>query len=137
MNRIYFQDRLNVFPLPKIHLSALHCRQLTNMLPIDYRILRQLQNHRIIPHFMILFAVVNTDRGGAGVGKSTLCKKLVHDFICGQLWSDLFDRIIWLPLRDLKERPTLQELLDSYLQDSSSGLAGEFTREQQQNTLAT
>ncbi|KAJ6024149.1 hypothetical protein N7540_004946 [Penicillium herquei] len=60
--------------------------------------------------------------GRAGVGKSTLCKKIVHDFICGELWSELFDRIIWLPLRDLKEKPTLQELLDSYLQNSSSRL---------------
>ncbi|KAJ5714714.1 uncharacterized protein N7483_011895 [Penicillium malachiteum] len=60
--------------------------------------------------------------GSAGVGKSTLCKKIVHDFICGELWSELFDRIIWLPLRDLKEKPTLQDLIDTYLQDSSSRL---------------
>ncbi|KAJ5712585.1 hypothetical protein N7493_009053 [Penicillium malachiteum] len=36
--------------------------------------------------------------------------------------GELFDRIIWLPLRALKEKPTLQELLDSYLQNSSSRL---------------
>ncbi|KAJ5638532.1 hypothetical protein N7528_000922 [Penicillium herquei] len=60
--------------------------------------------------------------GRAGVGKSTLCKKIVHDFICGELWGELFDRVIWLPLRALKEKPTLKELLDSYLQDSSSQL---------------
>ncbi|KAI0406345.1 armadillo-type protein [Xylaria palmicola] len=40
-------------------------------------------------------------RGQAGVGKTTLCKKIVHDFIQGT-WKDLFDRILWIPLRRLK-----------------------------------
>ncbi|KIM96543.1 hypothetical protein OIDMADRAFT_33184 [Oidiodendron maius Zn] len=43
-------------------------------------------------------------RGQAGVGKTTLCKKMVHDFIRGT-WSDLFDRILWIPLRNLKRQP--------------------------------
>lgn len=41
-------------------------------------------------------------RGRAGIGKTTLCKKMVYDFMHGDLWSETFDRIFWLPLRDLK-----------------------------------
>ncbi|CAG8009373.1 unnamed protein product [Penicillium salamii] len=41
-------------------------------------------------------------RGRAGIGKTTLCKKMVYDFIHGDLWNETFDRIFWLPLRDLK-----------------------------------
>ncbi|KAI1363900.1 ARM repeat-containing protein [Xylaria arbuscula] len=40
--------------------------------------------------------------GRAGVGKTTLCKKIVHDFTYGNLWSDLFDWVLWVPLRNLK-----------------------------------
>ena len=43
-------------------------------------------------------------RGNAGVGKSTLCKKIVSEYLHGDLWTDLFDRILWLPLRKLKGR---------------------------------
>ncbi|KAF9198649.1 hypothetical protein BGZ49_000467, partial [Haplosporangium sp. Z 27] len=39
--------------------------------------------------------------GRAGIGKSTLCKKIVHSFQAGQ-WRDRFDIILWLPLRQLK-----------------------------------
>ncbi|KAM0462960.1 hypothetical protein ACHAPV_003083 [Trichoderma viride] len=43
-------------------------------------------------------------RGRAGVGKTTLCKKIVHEFTQGTWsgWNDLFDRILWVPLRNLK-----------------------------------
>ncbi|KAI0543567.1 ARM repeat-containing protein [Xylaria curta] len=44
-------------------------------------------------------------RGRAGVGKSTLCKKIVHSFINCGTWKDLFDRILWIPLRNLKHLP--------------------------------
>ncbi|KAI1129789.1 ARM repeat-containing protein [Nemania abortiva] len=44
-------------------------------------------------------------RGQAGVGKTTLCKKMVHDFIHRHLWESLFDRILWMPLQTLKGRP--------------------------------
>ncbi|OHE91579.1 hypothetical protein CORC01_13127 [Colletotrichum orchidophilum] len=43
-------------------------------------------------------------RGRAGVGKTTLCKKMVHDFIKQKLWGHLFDRVLWVPLRNLKQR---------------------------------
>ncbi|KAK3299591.1 armadillo-type protein [Chaetomium fimeti] len=43
-------------------------------------------------------------RGRAGVGKTTLCKKIVHEFTHGTWgqWDDLFDRVLWVPLRNLK-----------------------------------
>ena len=43
-------------------------------------------------------------RGRAGVGKTTLCKKIVHEFTHGTWgqWKELFDRILWVPLRNLK-----------------------------------
>ncbi|KAF9402216.1 hypothetical protein BGX21_010881 [Mortierella sp. AD011] len=39
--------------------------------------------------------------GRAGIGKSTLCKKLVH-LHQGGLWRDRFDIVLWLPLHQLK-----------------------------------
>lgn len=41
-------------------------------------------------------------QGQAGVGKTTLCKKIIHDFTYDRLWQNLFDRLIWVPLRNLK-----------------------------------
>ncbi|KAF7502799.1 hypothetical protein GJ744_005036 [Endocarpon pusillum] len=43
-------------------------------------------------------------QGRAGVGKTTLCKKMVHDFIHHGTWTGLFDRLLWVPLRTLKQR---------------------------------
>ncbi|KAH6998614.1 hypothetical protein BKA56DRAFT_649849 [Ilyonectria sp. MPI-CAGE-AT-0026] len=49
-------------------------------------------------------------RGRAGVGKTTLCKKMVYDFTHGtqtelhRTWAKLFDRLLWVPLRNLKRR---------------------------------
>ncbi|KAF7558104.1 hypothetical protein G7Z17_g195 [Cylindrodendrum hubeiense] len=49
-------------------------------------------------------------RGRAGVGKTTLCKKIVYEFTHGtqtelhSTWTGLFDRLLWLPLRNLKGR---------------------------------
>jgi len=40
-------------------------------------------------------------QGRAGIGKTTLCKKLVHAHQSG-LWKDLFDAVLWLPLRQLR-----------------------------------
>ncbi|KAF9200068.1 hypothetical protein BGZ49_009725 [Haplosporangium sp. Z 27] len=40
--------------------------------------------------------------GRAGVGKSTLCKKIVHLFQAGK-WRDRFDAILWLSLRHIKD----------------------------------
>ncbi|KAK0624541.1 hypothetical protein B0T17DRAFT_576975 [Bombardia bombarda] len=41
-------------------------------------------------------------RGRAGVGKTTLCKKMVYDFVHHGTWRHLFDRVLWVPLRRLK-----------------------------------
>lgn len=43
-------------------------------------------------------------RGRAGVGKTTLCKKMVYEFTHKRMWQDLFHRVLWLPLRNLKGR---------------------------------
>ncbi|KAF9080324.1 hypothetical protein BGX23_002317, partial [Mortierella sp. AD031] len=51
-------------------------------------------------------------QGRAGIGKTTLCKKLVHAHQNG-LWEDRFDAVLWLPLRQLRGSTsrTLQSLL--------------------------
>ncbi|KAI0412356.1 ARM repeat-containing protein [Xylaria grammica] len=41
-------------------------------------------------------------RGRAGVGKTTLCKKIIYEFTYRELWRDLFDCVLWVPLRKLK-----------------------------------
>ncbi|EDN10995.1 predicted protein [Histoplasma mississippiense (nom. inval.)] len=46
-------------------------------------------------------------RGRAGVGKTTLCKKIVHDYFQNNMWKQWFDCILWIPLRRLKTQ--LQE----------------------------
>ncbi|KAI0009266.1 armadillo-type protein [Xylariaceae sp. FL0662B] len=43
-------------------------------------------------------------RGRAGVGKTTLCKKIVHGFIHEKMWGNMFARVLWVPLRELKRR---------------------------------
>ncbi|KAH7174213.1 uncharacterized protein B0J16DRAFT_309637 [Fusarium flagelliforme] len=51
-------------------------------------------------------------RGRAGVGKTTLCKKIVYDFIHGGMWQDLFKRVVWIRLRELKSLPDDKYSLD-------------------------
>ncbi|KAG0057095.1 hypothetical protein BGZ83_001529 [Gryganskiella cystojenkinii] len=50
-------------------------------------------------------------KGRAGIGKTTLCKKLVHAHQNG-LWGDQFDSVLWIPLRQLKgsKSRTLEDL---------------------------
>ncbi|KAH7215368.1 armadillo-type protein [Fusarium oxysporum] len=80
-------------------------------------------------------------RGRAGVGKTTLCKKIVHDFTRGtqtelyDSWRKLFDRLLWVPLRRLKELPdvryNLEELFcNEYFSQKPDGrlLANEMWR---------
>ncbi|KAK3332775.1 hypothetical protein B0T19DRAFT_354377 [Cercophora scortea] len=49
-------------------------------------------------------------RGRAGVGKTTLCKKMVAGFPTDEFrkWNELFDRVLWVPLRRLKEWSPVQ-----------------------------
>ncbi|KAI8596323.1 armadillo-type protein, partial [Dissophora ornata] len=51
-------------------------------------------------------------QGRAGIGMTTLCKKLVLAHQTG-LWRDRFDAVLWLPLRQLKafKTDTLEDLL--------------------------
>ncbi|KAF2627087.1 hypothetical protein BU25DRAFT_368771, partial [Macroventuria anomochaeta] len=46
-------------------------------------------------------------RGRAGIGKTTLCKKMVDEFVHSyqdfDRWTKLFDRVLWVSLRRLKE----------------------------------
>lgn len=51
-------------------------------------------------------------RGRAGVGKTTLCKKIVHEFVHGKLQSWNYDRLIWIPLRKLKDMPDSKQFLE-------------------------
>ena len=65
-------------------------------------------------------------QGQAGIGKTTLCKKMVYDYIHYRLLTDLFDRFIWIPLRKLKNRSkpgySLKDLLyDEYFLDRLDG----------------
>jgi hypothetical protein len=53
-------------------------------------------------------------QGRAGVGKTTLCKKIVHDFLYQGMWQEHFHILLWIPLRSLKgvssENSTLDDL---------------------------
>ncbi|PLB47341.1 hypothetical protein P170DRAFT_511962 [Aspergillus steynii IBT 23096] len=51
-------------------------------------------------------------RGRAGVGKSTLCKKITHAFLHNDLWASSYDRIIWVPLRKLRNHLTFECFLE-------------------------
>ncbi|KAK8129045.1 hypothetical protein PG984_010153 [Apiospora sp. TS-2023a] len=55
--------------------------------------------------------------GKAGVGKSTLCKRIVYDSIHHDLWAGVIDRVIWLPLRELKGRDSWDYDLRQFLQE--------------------
>jgi HEAT repeat protein len=72
---------------------------------------RKMQDGSITPPRRVLI------RGRAGVGKTTLCKKIVYDHIHNQLWSDLFDRVLWVPLQRLKGKKEygLKKLLSEFL----------------------
>ncbi|KAJ4111453.1 hypothetical protein NW768_011806 [Fusarium equiseti] len=56
-------------------------------------------------------------RGRAGVGKTTLCKKIVYDFIHGGMWEDLFKRVVWIRLRELKSFPNDDYSFDRVLRN--------------------
>ncbi len=41
-------------------------------------------------------------RGRAGVGKTTLSKKIIYEYMQKGQWRDRFDYVLWIPLRTLK-----------------------------------
>lgn len=71
-------------------------------------------------------------RGSAGVGKTTLCKKIVYEFTRSQVnpdfssWKTLYDRVLWLPLRNLKlhKANSSYRLMDLF-RDEFFSLSGE------------
>ncbi|KAL7914834.1 NACHT domain-containing protein [Trichoderma velutinum] len=71
-------------------------------------------------------------RGQAGVGKTTLCKKMVYDFIHKDMWAGIVDRIIWIPLRQIKSNlesgQSIADILNRSLPDverAGKGTLGE------------
>ncbi|KAL1845426.1 hypothetical protein Plec18170_009782 [Paecilomyces lecythidis] len=56
---------------------------------------KRLEGTSIVPKRILI-------QGRAGVGKTTLCKKIVNDFLRHELWEQLFDLLLWIPLRRLK-----------------------------------
>ncbi|KAL5333115.1 hypothetical protein BJX70DRAFT_403877 [Aspergillus crustosus] len=55
--------------------------------------------------------------GRAGVGKTTLCKKIMHEHLHHGMWRELFDFIVWIPLRRLKSQSSHIRTLEELLQD--------------------
>jgi hypothetical protein len=53
-------------------------------------------------------------RGQAGVGKTTLCKKMVYDFTYGGIWTKFFSRLLWIPLRKLKGKAAGYNIQDLF-----------------------
>ncbi|KAI1739827.1 hypothetical protein F4680DRAFT_420160 [Xylaria scruposa] len=76
-------------------------------------------------------------RGRPGVGKTTLCKKIVHDFIHRQQWNDLFTRLLWIPLRNLESYQggyNLTNLLrEEYFPDEENPMIEEIYQELQKH----
>ncbi|EGR47663.1 uncharacterized protein TRIREDRAFT_63909, partial [Trichoderma reesei QM6a] len=69
-------------------------------------------------------------RGQAGVGKTTLCKKMVYEFLYKDMWAEAIDRVIWIPLRQIKSSlflggQSIANLLSGPLPDAEK--AGEGT----------
>lgn len=54
-------------------------------------------------------------RGQAGIGKSTLCKKIVHEFYTNKMWRTKFDRILWIPLRHIRRLSETNRNLENLL----------------------
>ncbi len=65
-------------------------------------------------------------RGRAGVGKTTLSKKIVYEYIQKGQWRDRFDWLFWIPLRTLKGKSScdLATLFhETYFQSHPNGQA--------------
>ncbi|KAL4804601.1 hypothetical protein BDV18DRAFT_161696 [Aspergillus unguis] len=89
--------------------SLLDCLKLTADTPEQEVTLPDLFCDRKLPDGKLIQPRRILIRGRAGVGKTTLCKKIVHDFYHQEMWTTLFDRIVWIPLRRLKGKSTLDE----------------------------
>ncbi|KAI1365581.1 ARM repeat-containing protein [Xylaria arbuscula] len=56
---------------------------------------RETRNGQVRPSRILI-------HGRAGIGKTTLCKKIIYESTHCKLWQDLFDCVFWVPLRNLK-----------------------------------
>ncbi|KAF9770479.1 hypothetical protein IL306_011985 [Fusarium sp. DS 682] len=69
-------------------------------------------------------------RGEAGVGKTTLCKRIVYDYLHKGMWASAFNRLLWVPLRTLKGMSTPEYkmkdwLLAEYFRTTDGGILAE------------
>ncbi len=65
-------------------------------------------------------------RGRAGVGKTTLAKKIVYDYTQKAQWRDRFDWLLWVPLRTLKGKSSCDLAIlfhETYFQSYPNGQA--------------
>jgi HEAT repeat protein/V8-like Glu-specific endopeptidase len=62
--------------------------------PIELNTLFKNQNGKTQKRLLIL--------GRAGIGKSTLCQYIAHEWAEGKLWKEKFDALFWVPLRKLQ-----------------------------------
>ncbi|KAG0019347.1 hypothetical protein BGZ80_005966, partial [Entomortierella chlamydospora] len=67
---------------------------INNILPEDLFDKRDLPGREGVPKKILI-------QGRAGIGKTTLCKRLVKVAQAGK-WRDLFDAVLWIPLRQLR-----------------------------------
>ena len=75
---------------------------------------RKMEGERVAPNIVLL-------RGKAGVGKSTLVKRIASEWAVGELWADVFSHVFVVTLRDLLEgKWTIGQLLLSEVQLPSS-----------------
>ncbi|KPM36932.1 hypothetical protein AK830_g9636 [Neonectria ditissima] len=72
-------------------------------------------------------------QGQAGVGKTTLCKRIVYEYLYEGMWTDSFDRLICVPLRTLKDKSpeyTLKHwLLDVHFRAADGEILAEAVRQ--------
>lgn len=71
--------------------------------------------------------------GRAGIGKSTLCQKIAHDWASGRLWNDTFHAIYWIPLRHLNDAQLTEDPYDFL---ATVAIPHIFTNLPSANTLA-
>ncbi len=62
--------------------------------------------------------------GRAGIGKTTLCKKIEDAYQTKQLWRDRFEAVLWVPLRQLKRDENKYFSLETMLTDYYFNHAG-------------
>ncbi len=75
-------------------------------------------------------------RGRAGVGKTTLSKKIVYEYTQKGQWRNRFDYLLWIPLRTLKGKQSCDLVTlfhETYFQSRPQGVALAKTLAEQVN----